>query len=75
MRTELAQKVKREMFLLDRKNLGIAVLNVVAESKSGNTIETASGIRYRTNTKAHSIFYSEKIALIENRYLQTQLRK
>lgn len=75
MRNELANKVNREMFLLDRKSLTIAALNVVAESKSGETVETDFGVKFRTHTKAHSIFFSKNIASDEQRYLQTNLCK
>jgi hypothetical protein len=74
MRTELAQKVNREMFFLDRKNLRVSPVNVVAESRNSEMIETSCGRRFRVHTKSHSVFYSEKMAMQELHYLQSKLQ-
>ena len=64
MTIELSEKVSEEMFVVDCKRGGISAIDVVRKSKSGDTVQTASGCRYRTDTKRHKIFNSYDFALI-----------
>ncbi len=67
MRIELSEETSEEMFLVDARGGGIASIDVVRKSQSGNTVETASGQRYRTDTKAHKVFFSYDFALIASK--------
>ena len=64
MRIKLSEKTSEEMFFVSCKSGDIHSIDVTRKSQSGSTVETASGQRYRTDTKAHKIFYSYDFALI-----------
>ena len=62
MKIELSEEVTQEMYLLNLKRNSILAINVERQSKSGDTIETVSGARFRTDTKTHKIFNSYTFA-------------
>lgn len=64
MRLELAIKSVREMWFFCRKSAEIWPVIAVAESQSGNTIDTMHGQRLRTNTKTHAVFNNYDFARI-----------
>jgi hypothetical protein len=64
MRIELTNKCSREMWYFDRELNSIWPVFVVAESKSGDTVDTNNGQRLRTSTKTHAIFYTWDYARI-----------
>ena len=61
------------MYLVCMKRGFITPLDVVRESQSGDTVETASGKRYRTDTKQHKIFYDYDFARIASKQALGQL--
>ena len=73
MHIELADEVNAEMYLLDCKTGCITPIDVVRESKSGNTVETSFGRRYKTDSKSYKVFYSYDFALIGSKQVQGRL--
>ena len=73
MRIELAQTERREMWFFDKKLEAFWPIVCVAESKSGNTIETDCGQRLRTSTKSHAIFFSWDFARIAQKMAKNEL--
>ena len=73
MRIELANKVSREMYFFERKTAQIWPVAVVAESKSGDTVDTAYGERLRTNTKTHAVFHGWDYARIAQKLERNEL--
>lgn len=65
MSNSLSVVCNRVMYVLDRKEKAIGIINVVKESKSGNTVQADYGLVIRTNTKRYSIFHDKKIAQLE----------
>lgn len=64
MRLELANKVDREMWFFDKKTAQIWPVSVIAESKSGDTVDTNYGQRLRTSAKHHAVFNNWDFARI-----------
>ena len=73
MQIELAQIEPREMWFFDKKLEAIWPVTVVAESKSGNTVETIYGERLRTSTKKHAIFFSWDYARIAQKMARNEI--
>lgn len=73
MRLDLAQNVSREMWFFDKKTAQIWPIIAVAESKSGDTIDTDYGARLRTGTKTHAIFNSWDFARIAQKQEKNEL--
>lgn len=67
---DLAVKTGKTMYFLCRVNLEIYSMDIVAESKTGNTVQDINGNNHRTNTKRHSIFHSIGPANSELQYLK-----
>jgi len=68
---ELSVRSNRRMWILDRENLTIDFIDIVRESKSGNTVQADYGLVMRTHTKRYSIFNDKRVADME----LTELRK
>lgn len=56
MHIELANKIDREMWYFDKKSTSVWPVYAIAESITGDTIDTNCGQRLRTSTKSHAIF-------------------
>lgn len=64
MKIELANKCNREMWYFNKRTLAIYPVIAIAESSSGETIDTDCGQRIRTCAKNHAVFYSYDFALL-----------
>jgi hypothetical protein len=64
MRLKLANECNREMYYFKKSTLEIWPVFAVAESRSGDTIDTNYGERLRTSSKNHAIFNSYDFALL-----------
>lgn len=73
MRLELAVKNRREMWFFDKKSNAIWPVVSVAESNSGDTIDTDYGARIRTCAKNHAIFNSYDFARIAQKLGKNEL--
>ena len=62
MRIELSEETNREMYLFNLKSNAITPIDVSRESQSGETVETISGRRYRTDAKYQKVFNSYTFA-------------
>ena len=67
MNIELTEEVNVEMYMVECRTGEITPIDVVRQSDSGDTVETASGKRLRTNCQSHKIFYDYGYALIESK--------
>ena len=74
MKVELSEQFDsvQTMFILDIKGRYIAEIDVIASSESGETVETTSGKRLRTDTKSHKVFYHYDFALLGLKQLLNQ---
>ena len=64
MNIALALQEHREMWFFDKKSVAIWPIYIVAESKSGDTVETEDGRRIRTAAKSHAVFNTWDFARI-----------
>jgi hypothetical protein len=64
MKIELQEQSEREMWFYDRNKNEIWPIHIIAESRSGKTVDTNYGERLRTSTKKHAVFYSWDFARI-----------
>lgn len=70
MHGELAIKTGKTMYFLCRVNLEIYNMDIIAESKTGNTVTDINGKNHRTHSKRHSIFHNIDVAKSELKYLK-----
>lgn len=62
---ELSVRCNKRMWILDRENLCIDFIDIVKESKSGNTVQADYGLIMRAHTKKYSLFHDKNIADFE----------
>jgi len=64
MGIELSNEVNEERYMVCCKTGAITPIDVVRESESGETVETAYGRRLRSDCKSHKIFFDMVFAKI-----------
>lgn len=70
MHGDLAIKTGKTMYFLCRVNFEIYSMDIIGESKSGNTVKDLNGRNHRTHCKSHSIFHSADVAKSELQHLK-----